>query len=143
MFANAILSTIGFAALVAAAPQAANLNDPLLGVYICPNADWAAGDGVGCVWLPTSNNETTCQTLPRFTMTEEAERHISFTPDINNFCTIFESGRCNKTQPMIDVVAPGFHDLFEKHQVMQTRTQYKTYMCSTGGAAAPVEAANV
>lgn len=142
MLATAIISALGLAAIAVAAPQGSN--NAGSGIYICPRANFggdAPGTSTACVWLVTKNPE--CFIIPSFGMAEDAERHISLSPDTGNFCTLFESGRCNKTQPHIDVIAPGFHDLWQKHLDMGTNSQYKTAICSTKDAADPLDHANV
>lgn len=139
MLAATIISALGLAAVAVAAPQGSN--NPGSGIYSCSNANFAGGSGAVCLWSATLNPE--CFWLPRYGMAEDAERHISFTPDTGNFCTLFESGKCNKSQPHIDVIAPGYHDLWQKHLDMGTNSQYKTAICSTKDAADPLNYAIV
>lgn len=142
MLATAIISALGLAAAAFAAPQVTNSATP--GVYICPRANFvgdAAGGPARCAWYATPG--TSCGMLPRFNIAEDAESHISISPDPGNFCTLFESGRCNKTQPYINIKPPGLNDVFQTHKDQNTRTQYKTFICSPNGDGDALNYANI
>jgi hypothetical protein len=129
MFSETLISVFALAAFAMAAPWP---RQATAGVYMCPKPGFQKGDdGTACRWVAT--NPGVCQHLHWFGMPADAERHISFSPDKGNHCTIFQDFTCgNNAGSLYQTDAPGIDDVFaiSSAQGLSVKSQYLSYMCS-------------